>query len=136
MFLYEAKNFLRDISMMFGPLGAIKFTKESKASHLGKEAVRWAECNFGNSDRLTKFLRGHHSWIDHVIRMRNAVEHPGGNAGRLDIENFKPVGNTVQRPTWHLNWEVTYHNEEKITVTSSRWPRAFDPQNAERHRVS
>ena len=31
---------------------------------------------------------------------------------------------------------VTYHNEEKITVTSSRWPRAFDPQNAERHRVS
>jgi hypothetical protein len=105
MFLYEAKNFLRDISMMFGPLGAIKFTKESKASHLGKEAVRWAECNFGNSDRLTKFLRGHHSWIDHVIRMRNAVEHPGGNAGRLYIENFKPVGNTVQRPTWHLNWE-------------------------------
>jgi hypothetical protein len=103
MFLYEAKNFLRDISNVFVPLGAIKFPKESKASHLSKEAVRWAECNFGNSDGLTKFLRGYQSGIDHVIRMRNAVEHPGGRAGRLYIENFKPVGNTVQRPTWHLN---------------------------------
>lgn len=35
--------------------------------------------------------------------MRNAVEHPGGRSGRLYIENFKPVGNTVHRPTWHLN---------------------------------
>jgi hypothetical protein len=100
MFLYEAKNFLRNISGVFGPLGAIKFIE---ASALGKKAVRWAECNFGNSDRLTNFLRGHQSWINHVIRMRNAVEHPGGRSGRLYIENFKPLGNTVQRPTWHLN---------------------------------
>jgi hypothetical protein len=103
MFLYEAKNFLRDISIVFVPLGPIKFTKESKASHLGKEAIHWAECNFGNSDRLTKFLRRYQSWIDHVIRMRNAVEHPGGRSGRLYVENFKHVGNTVQRPTWRLN---------------------------------
>jgi hypothetical protein len=100
MFLYEAKNFLRNVSNVFGPLGGIKFTE---ASALGNKAVRWAERNFGNSDRLTIFLRGYQPWIDHVIRMRNAVEHPGGHSGCLYIENFKLVGNTVQRPTWHLN---------------------------------
>jgi len=31
------------------------------------------------------------------------VEHPGGRSGRLYVENFKHVGNTVQRPTWRLN---------------------------------
>jgi hypothetical protein len=104
MFLYEAKNFLRDISRVFEPLGAKKFT-EAKA--LGEKAVGWAKRNFGDSDRLTNFLRESQSLVSRVIRMRNAVEHPGGTrAACLYIENFKLVGNAVQRPTWYLNGDA------------------------------
>src|SRR3984893_4474676 len=39
-------------------------------------------------------------WISDIIKLRNAVEHPGGHSGTLVIENFKmtPVGLTP--PTW------------------------------------
>jgi hypothetical protein len=99
-FLYEAKNFLRDISTVFEAFRGPKF---NEAAALGKKASRWAAAKFGDDDRLTNHLQKHWPWIDHLIKMRNAVEHPGGYSGTLYIDNYRIVDNAPRKPTWHLN---------------------------------
>lgn len=109
-FLYEAKNFLRDVAGIvnaaFGTTfdEASQFTKK-KASQ--SEITEWAEATFGPADRLTQFFRLHERWIGEVVRMRNAVEHPGGWSGKLHIVNYEPMPDgTIRRPVWHLNDEA------------------------------
>lgn len=106
-FLYEAKNFLRDIVVIFDAFFDAKF---DEASALGRadgkgdaKAIAWAEQRFGKNDRLTDFLRKNQQWVAHVIQMRNAVEHPGGKSGRLHVDNFALTGAGVARPCWRLN---------------------------------
>lgn len=99
-FLYEAKNFLRDISKVLDPFGGPSF---DEAKSLGKQAIEWAKDTFGDQDRLTVHLRQNWEWAGHLIQMRNAVEHPGGWSGTLYIENFKLAGTKLVRPTWHLS---------------------------------
>ena len=49
-----------------------------------------------------------------IIKMRNAVEHPGGRSGFLHVENFNSIEKgevvLVIEPVWYLN------NDEKIPI--------------------
>jgi len=53
-------------------------------------------------------------WIRPLVRMRNAVEHPGGRSGTLHVENFtaEVVASTIMvlEPVWYLN------NDEKSPI--------------------
>jgi hypothetical protein len=67
---------------------------------------------FGSEDDLSKLIKEDQElWIKQLVRMRNAVEHPGGYAGHLHIHNFEAVlldGQSHPRliePSWHLNDE-------------------------------
>jgi len=75
------------------------------------KAIKWATERFGENDGVTKFLTTDHDhWIHQLVKMRNAVEHPGGYSGHLHIKNFDIItsnGKTgISEPTWNLNDDV------------------------------
>jgi hypothetical protein len=116
IFLYQAKSVLRDLTQIF----EILFNEHFGAARFDL-VVKWARQRFGLQDDLTKMLETDLSWIDRVVRMRNAVEHPGGYSGRLYIENFtaekkNPVIE-VSEPQWHLNSEPKSSIAHEMTVT-------------------
>jgi hypothetical protein len=67
-FLYEAKNFLRDLMQLFNFLYGTKFAPD----------------------------------VDRIITYRNAIEHPKGYAGPLEIRNFELKDGEVTEPCWWL----------------------------------
>jgi hypothetical protein len=107
-FLYEAKNFLRDLTVIINAVFGTGFDQASQFGKVGNardsKIARWAERQFGPDDRLTKFFRLHQEWISEVVQMRNAVEHPDGYSGVLHIKNYElmPDG-SICRPTWYRN---------------------------------
>jgi hypothetical protein len=110
-FLYEAKNFLRDLTVIINSAFGTAFDKASQFGNTKNaqdgEIVRWAGQQFGPDDRLTKFFRLHQEWIVGVVQMRNAVEHPNGYSGVLHIRNYElmPDG-SIRRPVWCRNDEL------------------------------
>ena len=109
-FLYEAKLFLRDLTGLINAVFGTKFGQASdyysaKSKRNGKIAA-WAEESFGADDRLTRHLTLHQDWIGEVVRMRNAVEHPGGKSGVLHVKNFEMMSDgTIRLPVWFRNEE-------------------------------
>jgi len=107
-FLYEAKNFLRDLLQLFQILYRCKLKDGSDFADLpGKGAsnvVDWATATFGPDDELTRLLRTEAEWTGRLARMRNAVEHPGEKSGTLHLENVHAhsSGKFVP-PTWRLD---------------------------------
>jgi hypothetical protein len=103
-FLYEAKNFIRDLT---GIINAAYRTKFDKASEFckakgGSKIQRWAADRFGAEDRLTKFLELHETWLWELVQKRNAVEHPKGHSGVLHVINYEmEPGVGIWRPTWY-----------------------------------
>lgn len=103
-FLYNSKSALRDFIKIFNIIFNTNFKKEARYDLV----YEWAKGEFGENDNLTKPLKQNHDlWIQHIVRMRNAVEHPGGYAGHLHIHNFrityinsKPL---LVEPSWNLN---------------------------------
>jgi hypothetical protein len=105
-FLYEAKNYLRDLTGILraafsAPLkdaSDFAYVKDKKHS----TAEQWAVKTFGRDSRITQVITGAASWISELVRMRNAVEHPNGYSGSLTIQNFgfTPGRDFPQRPTW------------------------------------
>src|SRR5262249_11090292 len=93
-FLYEGKNFIRDISGIFMPFDGPML---HEAMTLGDKASKWAEATFGHDDRLTNHLRKNWPWLHHLIKMRNATEHPGGYSGTLHVHNYRIIDNAVHR---------------------------------------
>ena len=111
-YLYNAKSALRDIAGIFDPLFGEKFT-EARFDKIHK----WAEEKFGENDKLTTLIKQDHDlWVKRIVSMRNAVEHPGGNAGYLYIHNIEIAYDTETKrpvlvpPTWNLN------NEPRVPV--------------------
>jgi hypothetical protein len=103
-YLYEAKNYLRDmlavIKIFFGDVfneaNAFYGAKAGQKSAL----VCWAEKKFGANDPFTEMLQTEQPWIEDIIRMRNAAEHPGGNSGTLFIRNFEVTSAGIAAPSW------------------------------------
>lgn len=91
-FLYKQKNYLRDLLGVINIFFDTDFTEASvfSDSKKGKDGklVKWAAETFGDECHFTKWLRFQQKWICEVIQMRNAVEHPGGHSGVLNINNF------------------------------------------------
>jgi hypothetical protein len=104
-FLYEAKSTLRDILGIFD----IFFNKKFSEAHYNK-AYEWAKEEFGVDDKLTKMLKDDHdSWIQEIIFKRNAVEHPGGRSGYINIDDIKLISKEnppyFEAPKWYRNNE-------------------------------
>lgn len=106
-YLYEAKNYFRDLT---GALKAAYATPFKDASDFwgrdGKpgKIEKWASEKFGSEHKLPQFLAGHAVWIAELIKRRNAVEHPGDKSGTLFIRNFEVANDgLVTNPVWHRN---------------------------------
>lgn len=104
-YLYNSKSALRDFAGVFNVLFGSSF--DACRYDL---ILKWAEKKFGISSNLTNLLTGDQEWISKIVKMRNAVEHPGGHSGLLHIHNFQFVQqsnskNALLVPTWHLNDE-------------------------------
>ena len=110
-FLYEAKNFLRELTMIINAAFGTAFGQASQFGNINNaedgQIVCWAEQQFGPDDRLPKFFRLHQEWIGEIVRMRNAVEHPDGYSGVLHIRNYElMLDGSIRRPVWHRNDET------------------------------
>jgi hypothetical protein len=114
-FLYEAKNYLRDILVLFEivygcPLKNASAFADTKDKGDG-DFVKWATEKFGTANSFAAMVRVDQRWITEIIRKRNAVEHPGGHSGTLTIQNIR-VNNekewvgTYIPPTWQRTGRV------------------------------
>jgi hypothetical protein len=104
-FLYEAKNYIRDVLYVFNKLYGTSFSEASefsKARKGGKSLIEFATEAFGPNDARTKMFVESVPWVEEVIAMRNAVENPDGYSGRLFIENFRrDPDQKISEPVWH-----------------------------------
>jgi hypothetical protein len=98
-YLYNAKSVLRDAAKIL----KIFFNEDFQDARYDK-VIPWGETKFGPDSEFVRVLREDQDlWMRRLIRMRNAVEHPGGHSGHLHVHNFEATGNTVSTPSWHLN---------------------------------
>jgi hypothetical protein len=105
-FLYEAKNFIRDLLQVVNHLYGTNFAEASEFFQGGKKGkqslVEFADKTFGADDVKTKVLKEAVPWIEESVSMRNAVEHPDGYNGKLVIANFTlDADRKMVEPTWH-----------------------------------
>jgi hypothetical protein len=110
-FLYEMKNYVRDLLKVFNLLYGTDFKEASefyRAKKGSKSLVEFAASAFGRNDPKTKFLEEAIDQVEYVVSLRNAVEHPGGHSGELRITNFalEPDGKICE-PTWFLEKDGT-----------------------------
>jgi hypothetical protein len=91
-FLYETKNFLRDLVTVFNLLHDTKFKEEASnwASPSGEPGLLMTHVakTYGNDHINTRFIRQLPACIAPYVAMRNAVEHPKGHSGELKIDNI------------------------------------------------
>jgi hypothetical protein len=104
-FLYEAKNFIRDVLQVVNHLYGTTFAEASefcRAKKGSQSLVEFAEKTFGADDGKTKMLKEAVPSVEELIAMRNAVEHPEGLSGKLVIANFTLAADRkIDEPTWH-----------------------------------
>ena len=104
-FLYEAKNYIRDLLNVVNCLYGTTFEEASEFSRAKKGSqslVEFAEKTFGADDGKTKMLKEAVPSVEELISMRNAVEHPNGHSGKLVIMNFElGADGKIEEPTWH-----------------------------------
>ncbi len=104
-FLYEAKNYIRDLLEVVNLLYGTEFKEASEFSRAKKgrpSLVEWASKTFSGEDPKTKFLQEAVATVEHLIDARNAVEHPGGYSGTLRIDNFTlEADGKLGEPVWH-----------------------------------
>lgn len=103
-FLYETKNYLRDLLNVFRIFfGFNKMAASQFYDVKGKgesQIAAWSRKKFGADDDLTKFLKSEQAWIEQLVRMRDAIEHPGGWSGKLIIHNVRLHPQGFIPPTW------------------------------------
>jgi hypothetical protein len=109
-FLYEAKNFLRDLTPILNAAFGTTFKNAGDFAPPKKggesPVCRWASEQFGPTAKLVEMVRAHQGWMGNLIGMRNAVEHPGGSDGTLHISNYEPLSDgRIERPGWRRDGE-------------------------------
>lgn len=103
-YLYEAKNFLRDLLQVFNLLFGTSFEEASEWTMPKKprpSVIEYAEANFQAQPDHIRYLKQLPACIAPFVAMRNAVEHPGGHSGMLVIQNFHfERDGTLAAPDW------------------------------------
>ena len=106
-FLYETKNYLRDLLKVFQIVYGCDLKDASAFADLNgsgdSDIVTWANSLLGPEDDLSKLLKTEQDWVGEFIRMRNAIEHPGGLSGTLTLQNIRVHPNHAEGyipPTW------------------------------------
>jgi hypothetical protein len=103
-FLYEAKNYLRDLLQVFNLLYGTNYKEASewvRASKAAPSVMDFAAKTFGEKHVNTVFFRQMPTCIEPFIDMRNAVEHPKGRSGELKITNIAfDSGGKLAAPVW------------------------------------
>lgn len=109
-FLYSAKSALRDIKLMICEFYETDPDIKEVEKNSFKYLEEWAKKRFGETDEFTKLISEDFKlWIDEICRKRNAVEHPDGYSGNLEIFNFTAVQETETKkwkgvfPQWQRN---------------------------------
>lgn len=119
-FLYEYKNFIRNVLAVFNLLYGTNFKEASEFYSVKKQAnslIGFLEDNFGINDPKTKFLKEAETNLRNYISMRNAIEHPNGYSGMFKISNFTVCPDQkFLEPCW---WREE-SNEKEIDKTSIR----------------
>jgi hypothetical protein len=104
-FLYEAKNYIRDLLKVVNLLYDTAFSEASEFSRAkkgGQSLIEFATKAFSETDSKTKFLKESAKSVQYLIDFRNAVEHPGGYSGDLRIVNFTlETDGRITEPTWY-----------------------------------
>ncbi|MGE0288551.1 MAG: hypothetical protein AB7I42_19140 [Bradyrhizobium sp.] len=103
-YLYEAKNFLRDLLKVINLLFGTNFEEASEWIMEKKpklSVVGFAEANLQSQPDHIRYLQQLPRCIEPLVKMRNAVEHPGGHGGDHVIRNFRfePNG-SLSAPDW------------------------------------
>ncbi|EKE02090.1 MAG: hypothetical protein ACD_20C00428G0001 [uncultured bacterium] len=116
-FLYECKNFLRDLVGVFNEFYFTDFDEPSSFYNANSKGSIWVEQNFGAGDKITGLLKEAEPWIKEIIFKRNTVEHhPKGYEGILVIENFKRQSNgNLLKPIWYRDQNKYLTNKGPIT---------------------
>ena len=104
-FLYEFKNFLRELLDVFNLLYGTDYDEASewiwKSKKHAQPVIEYAVAKFGEDDLKTRFLRQMKPCNGPFIAMRNAVEHPDGHSGRLVISDFTiGADGKLNEPVW------------------------------------
>lgn len=103
-FLYESKNYLRDLLNLFRIFfGFNKLAASQFYDVKGKgesQLANWSRNKFGRDDELTRLLRSEQAWVEQVVRMRDAVEHPGGYSGTVTVHNVRLSARGFVQPCW------------------------------------
>lgn len=103
-FLYETKNYMRDLLTVlriffgFNKMAASQFY-DVKGNGESRVAA-WSRKKFGANDDLTKLLKSEQGWVEQLIRMRDAAEHPGGWSGSLTVHNVHLHPQGFIPPSW------------------------------------
>ena len=108
-YLYEAKNFLRDLLKVFNLLFGTSFEEGSEWTMAKKprpSVIEYAQANFQKQPDHIRYLQQLPRCVETFVKMRNAVEHPGGHSGDLVIRNFRfePDG-ALATPDWRRDKE-------------------------------
>ena len=103
-FLYEAKNYIRDLLSVANLLYGTSFKDASEFGRAKKgklSLAQWASKTFGSADPKAMFLQEAVTVVGYLIDARNAIEHPGGHSGTLRVRNFElePDGR-LGEPVW------------------------------------
>jgi hypothetical protein len=103
-YLYEAKNFLRDLLKVFNLLFGTSFEDGSEWTIAKKprpSVIAYVEANFQRQPDHIRYLKQLPACTEPFAKMRNAVEHPGGYKGDLEIRNFRfEADGTLVAPDW------------------------------------
>jgi len=104
----RAESFLQSAKLAIAETGKlVEVFYGGTFGHRYDKLAAWAEAQFGVDDEFTHTVRGLEPWVNAVVEMRNAVDHPKDvPGGRLITNNFDviqgPREATLVDPTWNL----------------------------------
>jgi hypothetical protein len=114
-YFYNAKNIIRDLGGITKMLFGRRFSEasdwctrhkntESEVSKFLRLKAKNAHAGYASIRELIEQSR---SALEMIVRVRNALEHPGGYSGTVTIANFKTMKDGVRSPTFKFEGEVT-----------------------------
>jgi hypothetical protein len=102
-FLYQAKNFLRDLLKLFNMLWGTEYEDASewvKGKKKRSSVEEFIVQRFGDKHANATFIKQYKACIEPFALLRNAVEHP--ETSQLVVKNFARQGSSLIEPSWEL----------------------------------